>query len=59
MVKKIRDILYELCNYLELIMAIVVVAGIVIAALGLREEFILFWSQGSYRSILCVLRCDL
>ena len=45
MVKKIRDILYELCNYLELIMAIVVVAGIVIAALGLREEFILFWSQ--------------
>ncbi len=43
--KKIRDILYELCNYLELIMAIVVVAGIVIAALGLREEFILFWSQ--------------
>lgn len=40
MVKKIRDILYELCNYLELIMAIVVVAGIVIAALGLREEFL-------------------
>ena len=36
MVKKIRDFLYELCNYLELIMAVVVVAGIVIAALGLR-----------------------
>ena len=45
MVKKIRDFLYELCNYLELIMAVVVVAGIVIAALGLREEFLLFWSQ--------------
>ena len=42
MVKKIRDFLYELCNYLELIMAVVVVAGIVIAALGLREEFLLF-----------------
>ncbi len=26
-------------------MAVVVVAGIVIAALGLREEFLLFWSQ--------------
>lgn len=45
MVKKLRDRLYELCNYLELIMAVVVVAGIVIAALGLKEEFLLFWSQ--------------
>ena len=54
MVKKIRDFLYELCNYLELIMAVVVVAGIVIAALGLREEFLLFWSQRGHSGSLFV-----
>ena len=58
MVKKIRDFLYELCNYLELIMAVVVVAGIVIAALGLREEFLLFWSQRGHTGSFYVMLCQ-
>lgn len=45
MVKKLREHLYEICNYLELLMAVVVIAGIVIAAFGLKEELLLFWSQ--------------
>lgn len=52
--KKIRDFLYELCNYLELIMAVIVVAGIVIAALGLmRGIFAVLVTERAYRIILC------
>ncbi len=42
--KKVRNTLYEVCNYLELIMAIVVIAGIVISFFGLGHEVQLFWN---------------
>lgn len=45
MLKKLRENLYTICNYLELLMAVVVIVGIVIAALGLKNEILLFWSQ--------------
>ena len=45
MLKKLRERLYIVCNYLELLMALVVIVGIVIAAFGLKNEILLFWSQ--------------
>lgn len=45
MLKKLRENLYTVCNYLELLMALVVIAGIVIAAFGLKDEMLLFWSH--------------
>lgn len=45
MLKKLRENLYTICNYLELFMALVVIVGIVIAAFGLKNEILLFWAQ--------------
>ncbi len=45
MLKKLRENLYTICNYLELLMAIVVIAGIVIAAFGLKTEILQFWNH--------------
>lgn len=44
MTKKFRAILYEVCNYLELIMAVVVVVGIIISVFGLEHEIVAFWN---------------
>lgn len=45
MLKKLRENLYTICNYLELLMAVFVIVGIVIAAFGLKNEILLFWEQ--------------
>ena len=45
MSKRLRAFLYELCNYMELFMAVVVVVGIVISILGLKPEILTFWGN--------------
>ena len=50
--RKIRNTLYESCNFLELIMALVVLAAVIIACMSLGNSFITYWhdrySDGSF-----------
>lgn len=50
--RKTRNVLYESCNFLELIMALVVLAAVIIACMSLGNSFITYWhdrySDGSF-----------
>lgn len=41
---KIRDFLFDSCNLLELLMALVVLAAIIVAGFCLGDTFITFWN---------------
>lgn len=43
--RKTRNTLYESCNFLELIMALVVLAAIIIACISLGDSFLTYWNS--------------
>ena len=47
LLRKIRNILYESCNFLELLMALVVLAAILIACSSLGGSFLDYWNDRS------------
>lgn len=42
---KVRAILYDSCNFLELLMALVVLAAILVAGFSLGDAFLEFWTN--------------
>lgn len=42
---KVRKVLYEICEIMELIMAAAVVCGLIVATLALWPELILYWNN--------------
>lgn len=42
---KVRSTLYDSCNFLELLMALVVLAAILIAGFSLGDAFLVFWTD--------------
>lgn len=43
--RKTRNTLYESCNFLELIMALIVLAAVIIACISLGDSFLTYWNN--------------